>query len=79
MSTMNIKVPDSLLKQAQEMAEKEGLTLEQFINSALAEKMAAWRTVEYLNERAARGDRQKFQQAMSKVPDVVPEAFDRLQ
>lgn len=79
MSTMNIKVPDSLLKQAEEMAEKDGVTLEQFINSALAEKMAAWRTVEYLKERAARGDGEKFQQAMSKVPDVEPEAFDRFQ
>ena len=78
MSTMNIKLPDSLLKQAQEMAEKEDVTLEQFISSALAEKMAAWRTVEYLKERAARGSREKFEQAMSKAPDVEPEVFDRL-
>lgn len=77
MSTMNIKVPDSLLKQAQEIADKEDVTLEQFINSALAEKMAALMTVEYLKERAARGDRQKFRQALSNVPDVEPEAFDR--
>lgn len=53
---MNIKVPDSLLKQAQEMAEQEDTTVEQLINSALAEKMAAWKTVEYLNGRAARSD-----------------------
>ena len=79
MSTMNIKVPDSLLKQAKEMAEQEDVTVEQLINSALAEKMAAWKTVEYLKERAARGDRGKFEQAMGKVPDVEPEAFDRLQ
>ena len=79
MSTMNIKVPDSLLKQAKEMAEQEDVTVEQLINSALAEKMAAWRTVEYLKERAARGDRGKFEQAMGKVSDVEPEAFDRLQ
>ncbi len=79
MSTMNIKVPDSLLKQAQEMAEKENMTLEQFINSALAEKMAAWMTVEYLEQRAARGDRRKFEQALSKVPDIEPDSTDRLQ
>ena len=78
MSTMNIKVPNSLLKQAKEMAEQEDLTVEQLINSALAEKMAAWRTVEYLKERAARSDREKFERAMSKVPDVEPEAVDRL-
>ena len=79
MSSMNIEVPDSLLKQAKEMAEKEDVTVEQLINSALAEKMAAWRTVEYLKERAARGDREKFERAMSKVADVEPEAFDSLQ
>ena len=79
MSTMNIKVPDSLLKQAKKMAEQEDVTVEQLINSALAEKMAAWRTVEYLKERAARSDRGKFEQAMSKVPEMEPEAFDRLQ
>ena len=58
------------------MAEKEGVPLEQFIASALAEKMAAWRTVEYLKERASRGDQTKFQAAMSRVTDVVPEEFD---
>jgi predicted transcriptional regulator len=79
MSTVNIKVPDSLLKQAKEIAEQEDVTVEQLINSALAEKMAAWRTVEYLKERAARGDRSKFEQAMSKVSEAEPEAFDRLQ
>ena len=78
MSTMNIKVPDSLLKQAQEMAEREDVTLEQLVASALAEKMAAWMTVEYLKERAARGSRQRFQQAIDKVPDVEPEEVDRL-
>ncbi len=75
---MNIKVPDSLLKQAQEMAEKEDMTLDQFISSALAEKMSALLTVEYLKKRAARGDRQKFDQAMDKAPDVAPEAQDQL-
>lgn len=78
MSSMNIELPDSLLKQAREMAEKEGVPLEQFIASALAEKMAAWKTVEYLKERASRGDRTKFQAAMGRVADVEPEEFDHL-
>lgn len=79
MSTMNIKVPDSLLKQAREIAEKEDVTIEQLISSALAEKMAAMMTVEYLKARAARGDRRKFQEALDNVPDAAPEAFDRLE
>ena len=56
-NAINIELPDSLLKQARELAEKEGVPLEQFIASALAEKMAAWKTVEYMKERATRGNR----------------------
>ena len=75
---MKIELPDSLLKQARELAEKEGVPLEQFIASALAEKMAAWKTVVYLKGRASRGDRLKFQAAMSKVADVEPDEADRI-
>jgi len=60
------------------MAEEEGVPLEQFIASALAEKVAAWKTVEYLKERASRGDRTKFQAAMSRVADGEPEEFDQI-
>ncbi|MDQ3805033.1 MAG: toxin-antitoxin system HicB family antitoxin [Acidobacteriota bacterium] len=75
---MNIKVPDSLLNRARELARREDLTLEQLINSALAEKMAALMTLDYLKERAARGDRRKFHQALEGVPDVEPDAADAL-
>lgn len=75
---MNIEVPDSLLKQAQELADKEHVSLEQFVSSAVAEKVSAWKTVEYLRERAARGSREKFDRVLRKVPDVEPESHDRL-
>ena len=78
MSSTTIEVPDSLLKQAQKLADEAGMTLAQFISSALAEKMAAWTTVEYLEKRAARGDRQKFERALGKVPDVEPAPIDKL-
>ncbi|MCA1615433.1 MAG: toxin-antitoxin system HicB family antitoxin [Acidobacteria bacterium] len=78
MSSMNVELPDSLLRRAREMAEEEGVPLEQFIASALAEKVAAWTTVDYLKERAARGDRAKFQAAMNSVADTKPEESDRL-
>ena len=79
MSTIEaIKIPESLLKQVQALAEKEGITVEQFVSSAIAEKASAWMTVDYLKERAARGSREKFLQALSKVPDVEPDERDRL-
>lgn len=79
MSTLeNIVVPESLLRQVRALAEREGITVEQFVASAMAEKAAAWTTVEYLQQRASRGSREKFLQALSKVPDIAPDEQDRL-
>ena len=46
--------------------------------TALAEKMSALLTVEYLEKRAARGGREKLETVLAKVPDVEPEEYDRL-
>jgi hypothetical protein len=78
MSMVEEVIPDSLMKQIRELAEREGVTVEQFISSAAAEKAAAWMTVEYLRARAARGDRKNFELALERIPDVEPEEDDRL-
>lgn len=78
MSSESIAVPESLLKQVRELAEEKGVTLEQFVSTAIAEKMAAWLTVDYLERRGAAASREKFEQALARVPDVEPEEHDRL-
>lgn len=78
MSMVEEVIPDSLMKQIRELAEREGVTVEQFISSAAAEKAAAWMTVEYLRARAARGNRKNFEHALEHVPDVEPEEDDLL-
>lgn len=78
MSTVEEVIPDSLMRQIRELAEREGVTVEQFISSAAAEKAAAWMTVEYLRMRASRGDRQSFERALDHVPDVEPDESDKL-
>jgi hypothetical protein len=45
---------------------------------AVAEKVAAISTIEYLEKRAKRGSREKLLAVLSKVPDVEPDEFDRL-
>ncbi|MDQ3323354.1 MAG: toxin-antitoxin system HicB family antitoxin [Acidobacteriota bacterium] len=74
----NVAVPESLLKKVREFSEKEGITVDQFVSSAIAEKASAWATVEYLKERANRGSREKFLKALSKVPKVEPDEDDRI-
>ena len=74
----NVAIPESLLKKVRELSEKEGITVDQFVSSAIAEKAAAWITVEYLEERAKRGSREKFLKALTKVPKVEPQEEDKI-
>ena len=78
MSTLSVRLPNSLHKQLRECAEREGTSINQLISSAVAEKMAALLTQEYLDARAKRGSRKKFQAALKTVPAVEPDEFDRL-
>jgi post-segregation antitoxin (ccd killing protein) len=67
MSTISLRLPESLHKQLRELTRKEGISINQFAATALAEKMAALLTSEYLEERARRGSRSKFEQALGRV------------
>lgn len=75
----NVAIPESLLKKVRELSEKEGITLNQFVTSAIAEKASAWTTIEYLKERAKRGSREKFLKALSKVSKTEPDENDRIE
>jgi predicted transcriptional regulator len=77
MSTISLRLPESLHKKVRELAKSEDVSINQLITTALAEKMSALMTVDYLQERAARGDRAEFERAMSKVADVEPDEDDR--
>lgn len=76
MSTISLRLPESLHKKVRELAKSEDVSINQLITTALAEKMSALMTVDYLEERAARGDRSRFERAMSKVRDTAPDKDD---
>lgn len=78
MSNLSLRLPESLHKQVKELAKKEGVSINQFVTTALAEKLSALMTQDYLEARVQRGDRGVFERVLEKVPDVEPEAQDRL-
>jgi hypothetical protein len=78
MSSISLRLSESLHKRVRELAKKEGVSINQLISSALAEKISALMTVEYLQKRAARGSRKSFERALSKVKDSEPRAEDRI-
>lgn len=78
MSTMSLRLPESLHERAREIAKQEGISINQLIATALAEKLSALDTVQYLQSRAARGSRKAFDDVLSRVPASPPEQGDEL-
>ena len=77
MSTISLRLPESLHVRVRAVAEREGVSINQLITTALAEKLSALLTEDYLAERAARGSREKFLRALAQVPDVPPDEADQ--
>ena len=78
MSALSLRLPKTLHEQLREVAQEEGISVNQFVMLAVAEKVAALSAIEYLEKRAKQGSREKFLEILSKVPDVEPEACDKL-
>jgi hypothetical protein len=72
MSMLSLRLPESLHRKVRELAAKESISINQFIATAVAEKMAALLTEEYLEERARRADPVAFDRVLARVPDVPP-------
>lgn len=77
-NVMSLRIPKTLHEQVKELARDEGISLNQFVMLALAEKVATLQTIDYLERRAARGSREQLLSILANAPDVEPEPFDRL-
>jgi hypothetical protein len=78
MSSLSLRLPDSLHRHIKEFSEKEGVSINQFISTAVAEKMSALSTQNYLDERAKRGSKTKLNKLLRRVPAVEPEIHDKI-
>jgi hypothetical protein len=78
MSTLSLRLPESLHRKIRELAERDDISINQFIAMAVAEKTAALLTVSYLEERGRRGSTALFERVLSRVPDVPPVPGDEL-
>ena len=78
MSTISLRLPDSLHERIRKLAKKDRISINQFTASALAEKISALETEDYLSQSARRASRAKFDRALTNVPDVEPENRDKI-
>ena len=59
MSALSLRLPNSVHRHIKEIAQQEGVSINQFISSAISEKISAIMTEEYLEKRAKRANRQE--------------------
>ena len=78
MGTLSVRLADSIHARVRALAKREGVSINQLIATAVAEKLSALDTEEYLEGRAKRGSRARFRKALRAVPDVPADDADRL-
>ena len=76
MTTLYLNLPNSIQRHLQEMADLEGVPVDQFVVSAVAEKISALTAETYLRTRAERADPEAFRAILDTVPQRAPLAGD---
>ena len=71
MSRYALELPEALLLEAQEVAQAEQISLDDFVLAAIAEKIAAARTAQYFRTRAARADPQAFLAVLERIKQTA--------
>ena len=71
-----LRLPASLKAEAEKVAREDGTTLNQLINTALAEKLSALRTESYFRERRVRADMAVFDRIMARSGGEPPRPGD---
>jgi hypothetical protein len=69
MNALTIRIPDSLHLNLKRIAQSEGISANQFIASAAAEKMASIMTLDFLRAEGKLATRKEFDYFLAAVPD----------
>ncbi|WYD79585.1 MAG: DUF6290 family protein [Candidatus Electrothrix gigas] len=78
MSTLSLRLPNSIHRHIKQIATSEGVSINQFISSAVAEKISAITTEDYLKQRAQKADRVAFRSILDKIHERVPLPGDEI-
>lgn len=78
MGALNLRLPDSIHRHIKEIAKLEGVSINQFISTAVSEKVSAILTEAYLSARAGRAKEGALKSILDKVPARPPLPEDEL-
>jgi len=72
LGTLTFDLPDSVKKNIEELAAREGFSVSQFLASAAGEKLAVMVTMDYLRREASAGRREDFENYLDSIPPAPP-------
>ncbi len=72
MSALQVELPEGLRTEVLGLVARRGISESAWVEEAVREKLAADAELEYLEVRAARGNRGAFEQVLAKVPAADP-------
>lgn len=78
MAAVSLRLPNSIYESAKSLSKEDHVSLNQFIATAISEKVSALTTESYINERSKRASKEKFLKALEKVSDNETDSFDAL-
>ena len=78
MGALSLRLPESIHRHIRRIAKEEGVSINQLISSAIAEKVSAIMTEEYLARRAKKADINKLKAILNDVADREPILGDEL-
>ena len=76
--TYPLRLPASIKREAERLAAEDGASFNQFVASAVAEKVGAMRTAAYFEERRGRTDWARFDRLMARPGGEEPRPGDEL-
>ncbi len=77
-SNYALRLPASLKQSIEQVARDDGTSLNQFIVTAIAEKLAAIKTADYFKERAKRGNLDAALAVLNRTGGVEPQTGDEI-
>ncbi len=78
MTALTVRLPNSVHQKVRELAERDEISVNQFIAAAVSEKMASVMTLDYLKQEAAKGNRINLDRFLNLVPNEPPAAGDQM-
>jgi len=77
-ATYPLRLPRSVKAEVEKLAREEGISLNQFVATAVAEKLAALRTESFFAERRRRADFKAFDKLMRRKGGEPPKPGDKI-